>query len=263
MQFAKGKHKHPILNGYGIVTMSGRSARFAEEGYSVPKHRLDAHGQSLFYFAVSSLFEFYHNGYKIIFVTNKQYPNERKFIELYLEKLQIVNVEYVEVDDFTDGQATTALAAKGVILDPTKPVFIYNIDTMITKSELKESYKLSLNPNFDGIIPTANLPGDCWSFVQKSLNDCIYKIVEKRRISNHATLGFYWFKSFNLFEELYKETFQLTFLNKMGFLNKEKYVSSLYHTATNKRLNIIAPPIDSKFVSVFGTPEQYKQFLIN
>jgi len=240
--------------GTGIVTMAGRSQRFLDVGYKVPKHHLRAFDQSLFYWSVRSCYPFYSNGYEMLFVTNKQHGDEKKFVEEHLSILQIKNARIIEVDDYTDGQATTALLADGSIADKTKPVFIMNIDTMIEPSVMYDIFELSLDKSVHGIIPSCRLAGNQWSFVRTN-DQRVTVIAEKIRISDLATLGFYWFDSFANYRDLYKQTFSDAYI--------ERYVSSMYQTALENNSLLLAPEIDLNFVKCFGTPEQYTSFLLS
>lgn len=262
ISFDQRSHQPANLAGYGIITMAGASRRFCQYGYEVPKYRLPAFEKTLFHWSVRTCFPFYSRGYKMFFIVNKQFGDEKPFIKEHIRRLQITNYEIIEVDDFTDGQATTAMVVKDKIENKDLPIFIYNIDTMIDPGNMDHTYQLQNNPTIDGIIPVTRLPGKNWSFVQVDDDYKVLNIAEKKRISEDdlASVGFYWFRTWNMFEECYTKTYG-SVLKNIFSRPAEKYVAPIYAHALKNNANLIASYIWPQDVHNFGSPEQYLEFL--
>jgi hypothetical protein len=180
-----------------IITMAGFGRRFLDAGYAIPKYRIEAHGRSLFSWSMLSLSRFIDAGADFVFIA-RQDDDAEAFIRQEAAGLKIGSASVVQLSSPTDGQATTAMAAKPALRNLSGPIFIYNIDTFVHPS--------ALSPNDvrgDGWIPCFEAAGDAWSFATADAAGRIGEVREKVRISPHATIGLYWFSSFDLFEEAY------------------------------------------------------------
>ena len=81
----------------------------------------------------------------------------------------------------------------------------------------------------------------------------ITEVTEKVKISDYGTIGFYYFKSFKLYQQCYNA------YRYEGY--KEKYIAPLYNVMINdSHLNAFAHVIDESSVHVLGTPEDIKIF---
>ena len=141
-----------------VITMAGLGERFKKAGYSEPKYEIKAHGRTLFSWSMESLSDFF-DGSDIFFIVRRE-DNAADFIRK--EAAQYVpedSIKVIELDEPTDGQATTAkLAAPYWKKDDE--LLIYNIDTYVKKGGM-----LRKDIEGDGFIPCFNAPGDHWSFV--------------------------------------------------------------------------------------------------
>ena len=93
-----------------IITMAGLGSRFKKAGYNCPKYMIEAKGKTLFDWSMDSLLDYNRYVNKYVFVVRKE-DNARKFIQEHCLKYGISNVEIVEIDYMTDGQATTCMLA--------------------------------------------------------------------------------------------------------------------------------------------------------
>ena len=156
------------------------------------------------------------------------------------------------LDYLTDGQATTAmLAAK--YWDREHALLIYNIDTYVEAGEMNSGELKG-----DGFIPCFRAEGDHWSFVRLDDEGRVAEIKEKKRISDHCTLGAYYFKTCGLYEDLYNEYYRDS---ERELVNGEKYVAPLYDHLLSKGGEIYISDISPDKVHVLGTPEELKVFL--
>jgi hypothetical protein len=109
----------------------------------------------------------------------------------------------------------------------------------------------------DGFIPCFHAEGDHWSFVKLDDNGKALEVKEKVRISDNCTLGAYYFKSCQLYEDLYKEYYSSDENLEKG----EKYVAPLYNFLISKGGDVRISIVDYNKVHVLGTPEELNVFL--
>lgn len=235
-----------------VITMGGLGARFQKAGYTVPKYMIEAKGKTLFEWSMISLEGFREVASQYIFIARAE---ERQEVETFIadkcEQLGLENYKIILLDYLTDGQATTAMLAKKYWQD-NSALLIYNIDTYVEAGEMKAA-----DLKGDGFIPCFKAEGDHWSFVRLDENERVVEIQEKRRISDHCTLGAYYFKSCELYENLYNE-----YYGQEGHtVNGEKYVAPLYNYMLEKGGEIYISDISPEKVHVLGTPEELQAFL--
>jgi dTDP-glucose pyrophosphorylase len=231
--------------------MAGLGSRFRKAGYNLPKYMINAKNKTLFEWSMESLLDYNPHVDKYIFVVRKE-DDSSEFIRNQCSKYDgIDNLEIVEVDYLTDGQATTCMLAIPHC-NIENPIMVYNIDTYIEPYELKYS-----DISGDGHIPCFKAQGDSWSFVKLDENGTAIEVREKERISDYCTLGAYYFSSAKLFRDLYEEYYK----NENGSSKNEKYIAPLYNYMIKKGMEITISLIESYKVHVLGTPEQLEEFI--
>src|SRR2546427_23994 len=86
-----------------IIPMAGDGARFAREGYVLPKFKIPVRGRSLFHWALLSLRNFIRTGSHVIFVARPEHePDE--FISAECKTLGIGDFSILHALGPTDGQ---------------------------------------------------------------------------------------------------------------------------------------------------------------
>lgn len=232
-----------------IITMAGLGSRFKQAGYHVPKYMIEVNGKTLFEWSMLSL-----NGYsnvvsQYIFIVRKE-DNATEFIKQKCRELKINEYQVLEIEQLTDGQATTALLASE-IWNKENGLLIYNIDTYVEIGELTSSQLAG-----DGFIPCFIGQGDHWSFVKINSRGEALEVREKERISDNCTLGAYYFKTCVLYEQLYYEYYKSDVHLEKG----EKYVAPLYNHLISKGGKVFITLIDMDKIHVLGTPEEVVLF---
>lgn len=233
-----------------IITMAGLGSRFRKAGYNVPKYMIEVNGKNLFQWSMLSLEDFNkQEDVKYIFVVRKE-DETKKFILDETKKMGLTDVNVIELNELTDGQATSALLAEKY-WDENGEMIVYNIDTYVEPNVMRyEEIK------GDGFIPCFNAPGEHWSFVKLDENGDAVEVREKQRISDNCTIGLYYFKTCKLYKELYKEYYK----DESHLEKNEKYIAPLYNYMIEKgmQVNISSLPFDK--VHVLGTPEEVEIF---
>jgi NDP-sugar pyrophosphorylase family protein len=233
-----------------IITMAGFCRRFLDAGYSVPKYRIEVHGRSLLSWSMLSLQSFIQAGSHFVFVARAD-DNAGNFIRSEAKGLGIEAVDIVELPRPTDGQASTALAALPAIADRSQPMFIYNIDTFVDPMALPTSAVRG-----DGWMPCFPATGDAWSFAAADQNGRVSEVREKTRISRHATVGLYWFSSFDLFAGAHERYYADTRNLEKG----ERYVAPLYNALISDDREVYIHEIPLSAVIPLGVPADVDRF---
>lgn len=233
-----------------IITMAGLGSRFRKIGYAVPKYMINAKGRTLFDWAMDSLVGYNKNVDKYIFVV-RQEDNASAFIKEHCAYFGIENVEVIEIDYMTDGQATTCMLAIPYC-NQDNEIMVYNIDTYVESNEMKYEDICG-----DGHIPCFHADGDHWSFAKLNDRNEVIEVREKVRISDNCTLGAYYFSSAKLYKALYEEYYA----DSSNMEKNEKYIAPLYNFMIKKGLKVTISIVDAKKVHVLGTPAELNVFL--
>lgn len=229
-----------------IITMAGEGRRFKEKGVEEEKWRLRIREKSMFEWALSSLEDFFDE--EFVFITQKDHE-ARGFIERKCCSLGIERFDVIELDERTDGQATTALAA-GRLIEDSDEIAVYNIDTYVEPRGIEKDKVAG-----DGHIPVFRAQGDNWSFVEKDDEDGVVDVAEKKPISELATVGFYYFRTFRDFREAYENLSE-----EVKEEHGEVYIAPLYRWLLEEGGEVTVQEIDNEQVHILGTPEEVQEF---
>lgn len=233
-----------------VITMAGLGNRFRQAGYSVPKYQIKAKGKPLFDWSMISLSGYLDGTERFIFITRKEDKAE-DFIQERCQVLNINDYKVIELDHLTDGQATTAMLA-APYWNRGDALLIYNIDTYVEPGVMNASQLKG-----DGFIPCFAGQGDHWSFVRLNSVGEAVEVREKVRISEHCTLGAYYFKTCDLYEQLYHKYY----VEQTNDSGGEKYVAPLYNHLIAQGGKVYISEVDPARVHVLGTPEELQAFL--
>lgn len=233
------------------ITMAGFGRRFTEAGHQSPKYSIDVLGRPLFDWAIISLKAFLDAGWSLSFAAR---AGERApdFINGRAAALGFSVGELLELAQPTDGQATTALHLASAARQD-EPFAIFNIDTFVAPGAMKPS---QIPIKADGWVPCFEATGDCWSFARTGKSSKILELREKQRISPFATLGFYWFSSARLYQNVYRGHFARGQGMEMG----EKYIAPMYNYMIAAGQSVFQEPIAVSDTGLLGTPEQVELF---
>lgn len=232
-----------------IITMAGNGERFRKAGYSVPKFMIEVNGRTLFNWSVSSLNNFLAPDTEVVFVARTEHDAEPFILSECRRLSRISAPSIVLLDSLTDGQATTAMLAGPRISRPAAPVVIYNIDTYVEADQLRPN-----DVRGDGWIPCFPGESDAWSFAEAGQDGLVSRVAEKVRISPHATVGLYWFSSFHLFQDLYRDHFGT------GLVSSEKYIAPMYNTLIAQGGTVFLQSVAGNAVHPLGTPADVRAF---
>ena len=235
-----------------VITMAGFGTRFKKAGYSMPKYQITVHGKTLFEWSMESLAEFRRSEDTYMFILRRE-DMAVDFIQEKCLSMGIRKIQIIELNEMTDGQATTAMLG-AEYWDKESPLLIYNIDTYVEAGQMYPGQFCG-----DGFIPCFCGRGDHWSFVRLNDDGKAVEVREKVRISDYCTLGAYYFKTCGLYEALYKEYYKENLHVEKG----EKYIAPLYNYLVKRGNEVRISVIEEERIHVLGTPEELNYFKEN
>jgi len=230
-----------------LITAAGYGTRFCKAGVKPPKPLIRVLGRELLLWSLSS---FSIGPQDKLYIASLRAHRVREYLEklihLYYPHTAI---HWLELDEVLDGQLLTAIAAISHFT-LSGPLVIHNCDTYHDATKVDFSRLLAQDGLF-GVIPSFSAPGDHWSFAKTDDDDdsCIVEIAEKKRISEHCSVGTYVFRDslelLQMFHD-YKVSPRATF--------GEMYIAPFIQYALEqgykaKRINALA-------TRLFGTPDE-------
>ncbi len=234
-----------------LITMAGLGSRFRAKGYSVPKYQIEVRGRTLFSWSMESLRNFFPGNLTTFVVRKEDAPDA--FIRQELLAFGVTEPVIISLDALTDGQATTVLLSLPTLRgrDAQAPLLIYNIDTFVEPHALQPS-----DIRGDGWIPCFPGKGDAWSFFRTDASGRVLEAKEKVRISDHASIGLYYFASLDIFEETYRAYFRDGLPDGL----RERYVAPMYQDLIARGRDLWVQEIPEGAVHPLGTPEEVDLF---
>lgn len=226
-----------------VIPMAGRGSRFSAEGYETPKPFIDICGKMMIQRVVEKIDV--PNAHFIFICLKEHLTPDRENV---LRSLSASN-EIVSIDGYTRGTAETVVIGTANI-EMSAQTYIVNSDQLVEWNH----YDLTKDCP-DGALVCFEGTGANWSYVRlDSNNEKVVEVAEKRRISNIATAGVYYWKSGKDFTKYAKQM-----IAKNLTVNNEFYVAPVYQEAIADRKSITILP--SLSLEQLGTPSELKEYL--
>lgn len=225
--------------------MAGAGSRFQEKGYQHPKPLIDVEGKPMIQHVIENI----NIKGKYIFIVQKEHYE--KYSLKYILKLIKPDCEIIITDGLTEGAACTTLLAKEFI-NKNEPLLIANSDQWIDWSP-EHFCDYVTRRNCDGAILnfTSNSPKHSYSKIEDGY---ITEVAEKKVISNHATVGIYYWKSGKEYVNCAEQM-----IGKNIRHNNEFYVCPVYNQLIEKG-GVVLPYAIPQMMGM-GTPEELDKFL--
>ncbi len=233
--------------------MAGAGSRFSNAGYTDPKPLIPINGVPMIKLVIDNIKS------KII-DCNFIFICQKEHVKLYnlTHKLNtfIPGCKIIEIDGITEGAACTVLKAESLINNNT-PLMIANSDQFID-IQIDDYLRSMDDGKFEGYIMTMTANDPKWSFVGFDNNGNINQVVEKKVISEEATVGIYNFLSGSLFVNAAKKMIAAN-----DRVNNEFYVAPVYNYIIKKNSKVGYYNIGSEFDGMYGlgTPDDLNKFL--
>lgn len=235
-----------------VITMAGLGSRFLDAGYDNPKYEIEVRGKTLFEWSMNSLKAFLGTNTRVVFVALEA-NRCSAFVRQKCETMGIKDFVVVELPALTDGQATTAMAAQPY-WRPDAPLLIYNIDTLTNPEAVDPG---QIPSNAQGWVPCFRAKGDHWSFARVAADTgWATEFAEKRRISDLATTGLYWFSS----ALGYAMAYQLCYPGDRMDNSGERYIAPMYQSLADASGQIAVTVLSLNDVVGLGKPNEVEAF---
>lgn len=172
-----------------VIPMAGAGSRFAKVGYKEPKPLIPVHGVPMVQLVIENLRP--STPHRFIFICRTEHLQSFNLGER-LRSWAGENSLVLTVDQLTEGAACTVLLAKHLI-DNDMPLMIANCDQYVDASI--DDYLADMDRRgLDGIMMTLTANDAKWSYVALNDSGLVTECVEKKVISQHATVGIYNFR---------------------------------------------------------------------
>lgn len=232
-----------------VIPMAGAGSRFAKAGYKKPKPFIDVLGKPMICHVLDNLDM--PDAKFILLARKEHYDNEPETIQWIKNNY---NVEFVLIDKLTEGAACTVLHAHRLINNDA-PLLIANSDQIVDMN-ITDYINDSSARNLDGSVLCFQDDDTKWSYAKIDDNGYIVEIKEKVVISEHATVGIYYFAKGRNFVENAIDMFV-----RNERVNNEFYVAPVYNYAIDKGGKFGIYSIDMNQMHGTGTPEDLDKYI--
>lgn len=198
-----------------IVPMAGKGSRMAACGR---KPFIDIRGRPMVAWACDSVSAIPHSELMCVVLAEDQAKYGATEI---LRKSIGLDVRVVLQEGYLPGQLCSVLQARE-FLDGEEDLLIASADTYVVSCLATDIAKRP--QDCKGMISVASVPGDRWSFARTAEgSERVLEIAEKRRISDHASTGLYYFSRGCDFLKAADEV-----IERRHTTDNEYYVSAVY-----------------------------------
>jgi hypothetical protein len=231
-----------------VFPMLGRSSRFFNAGYSVPKYKLPlgSAGEIVFDHVLGSFWRYFDTDLFILLC--RADANDRAFLIERMRALGVRRFQVIEHAGDTGGQAETVELSL-MEASEDEELFIFNIDTVLYNFE-----KDSKRGDVAGYLEVFIGEGSHWSFVEASSHrpSFVSRVVEKERISELCSNGLYYFTNVRAFASALK-----SYRLKHSGVKGEFYVAPLYNELIECGMSVTYKLVPVSEIGFCGVPDEY------
>ncbi len=248
-QMAQEELNTPVIEI--VIPMAGMGQRFKAAGYENPKPFIDVMGKPMIEWVIDNVKPKLFKSH-FTFICHEEHLKSFPVEQMLRSKLPDASI--VTVKNTTEGAACTVLLAIEH-LKHARPLLLANSDQWVDV-DIDAFLKQAIDSQSDGTIMTFEATDKKWSFAKLDANHRVTQVAEKNPISNHATVGIYYFKHAQDFVKG-----ALDMIRKNIRTNGEFYVCPVYNELINENKNIQIFDIDPWKMNGLGTPEDLEIFL--
>lgn len=234
-----------------VIPMAGAGSRFSKAGYIDPKPLIKIHDITMIQLVIDNIKP--KCDHRFIFIVQNAHREKYNLDKILKDKTN--NCEIIGIDGITEGAACTVLKSKDFI-NNNNPLMIANSDQFV---DIDINEYINKNTH-DGIIMTMNACDPKWSFIDIDENNFIHRVVEKKVISNEATVGIYNFTHGTDFVRAAE-----TMILDNNRVNNEFYVAPVYNILIQNGKKFTYFNIGSEKNGMYGLgiPEDLNFFINN
>lgn len=235
-----------------VLPIAGKGSRFSEAGYKLPKPLIPVHGIPMIEVVVNNIRPLCEH--RFIFVALKEHLDHLNMEET-LNRIAPGCI-IVPVNEVTEGAACTVLLARDFINNDSQ-LMIANSDQWVN-IDINEYLEVMNTQSADGLIMTMWADDPKWSYVGFNEEGQVSNVVEKKVISNEATVGIY---NFRRGSDFVNAADQMIF--KKLRVNNEFYVAPAYNEMINNQAKISIFNVGKEFDGMYGLgiPDDLEAFL--
>jgi NDP-sugar pyrophosphorylase family protein len=234
-----------------VIPMAGEGSRFVKNGYKTPKPFIEIKGKPLIELVLENLDM---ADARFFLLARSEHLNSQKdTVERIKSKF---NVTFITVDKLTEGAACTVLHVHRLINNDT-PLLLANCDQYVDcniKDYVDDCEKRGLDGSILTFVDDERDPK--WSFAKLDSGQLVTEVKEKVAISEHATVGLYYFSEGRSFVSA---AIDMIVANER--VNGEFYTCPVYNycIAAKQRIGIYNIPHSS--MHGLGTPTDLNHFI--
>ncbi|MBR9705317.1 glycosyl transferase family 2 [Candidatus Pacearchaeota archaeon] len=226
-----------------VIPMAGHGQRFVDAGYTTPKPLLKVGDKEIIGHIIENMRV---PNAQFIFIVREDHCNEYELDKKLLEFEP--NAIIVKINEVTQGSVCTVLTAKEHF-DNDEPVIIKDCDE-VTNWNPVHFFEYVNRHRADGAIVTIHSDKPSFSFSRVNSKGHIYETAEKTVISNHGSVGIYYFARGS---DLIKYAQKM--IDKNIRVNNEFYTAPVYNQFIQDLKIILNYPVVEMFG--LGTPEEF------
>ncbi len=237
-----------------VLPIAGRGSRFAEAGFKLPKPLIPIHGQPMIEAVVNNIRPLCEH--RFIFVALKEHLDHLGMKDT-LNRIAPGCI-IIPVTKVTEGAACTVLLARKYI-DNKDQLMMANSDQWVDIN-INEYLTIISEGNVDGLIMTMKANDPKWSYVGFNNEGYVNNVVEKKVISDEATVGIYNFKQGQDFVKAADEM-----ISKNLRVNNEFYVAPAYNEMIKNQAKISIFNVGEEYNGMYGMgiPSDLEKFKNN
>ena len=235
-----------------VVPMAGRGSRFAQAGFIKPKPLILLGGIPMIQWVIGNIRP--SRPHRFIFVCLREHLVANPEVAATLRQL-CPGCVVVEINEVTQGAACTVLLARDYIHND-QPLMIANADQFVTLP-IDRYLGAMEDAEVAGIIMTFWADHPKWSYCRLTPDGYVVEVVEKKVISNEATVGLYNFRRGRDFVDAADEM-----IRRNLRVNNEFYVAPVYNLLIERGARIVVRQTGREYAGMYGlgTPEDYEFF---
>lgn len=235
-----------------VIPMAGRGSRFSAAGYTTPKPFIPLGGRPMIQWVIENLRP--QSPHRFIFLCLQEHLE--RFPEFFGRLPQLApGAAVVPVAGVTEGAACTVLLARDLI-DTEEPLMIANSDQYVDIDI--DAYLAAMDePGLSGLIMTFRADDPKWSYARMDEAGRVTEVVEKKVVSNEATVGIY---NFARGADFVRGADAMIAAGQR--VNGEFYVAPVYNALLAEGARVRTWFIGEEMRQMFGlgTPEDFEAF---
>jgi len=236
-----------------VVPMAGRGSRFANAGFTIPKPLIPVGGKPMIQWVIENVRPAQEHQFTFICLQEhlETYPEVPETLRSLCPGCNIVTVNQV-----TEGAACTVLLARDFI-DNDDALMIANADQFVDLDI--DIYLAEMDvQQADGLIMTFEADHPKWSYCRLDEGMNVIEVVEKKVVSNEATVGIYNFRHGSDFVRAASRMIELDLRS-----NGEFYVAPAYNLLIEEGKKIVVARTGREYEGMYGlgVPEDLEFFI--